>query len=448
MFQVGVAPKGEGIELRGDNRKFFASKDPECILSGPADTGKTFAGCLKIHTACSLIPRTQALFVRKNQNALTGTVVKTYQRIIEGQNVRTYGGETPSRFIYPNGSTIWLGGMDNPESCLSSERDYIYCNQAEELTLNDWELLSTRCSGRSAVVAHPQLLGDANPSSSKHWIRSRAAENKLRLLVATHRDNPTIYDEQGNITEEGKRRLAVLENLSGVRKKRLLQGIWATAEGAVFDTFDVQIHRCERDAKEMVSWYLALDEGYTNPAVILLIGADSDRRWHVFREFYKRGMLESDVVSVASEWNKEKLCEVAAVDEAAAGLIASLIYAGVNAMPGKGRIFDGIAAIQDRLKVQVKDASPKYPNGRPRLTVDPSCINTINEFESYRWKETRDVIKDVPEDCDNHSMGALRYLHDVLGQGIGSFNNSSGIYLPPTNGPKYVSTRTFVPRRM
>ena len=89
--------------------------------------------------------------------------------------INPYGGDkTPDRYIYPNGSVIWLGGMDNPDKVLSSERDFIYVNQAEELAEGDWETLKTRCNGRAGNAPYAQLSGDCNPGGSKHWIRERA----------------------------------------------------------------------------------------------------------------------------------------------------------------------------------------------------------------------------------------------------------------------------------
>ena len=40
------------------------------------------------------------------------------------------------------------------------------------------------------------------------------------------------------------------------------------------------------------------------------------------------------------------------------------------------------------------------------MTVDPSCVNTINEFESYVWKEG----KDEPVKEWDHAMDATRYF--------------------------------------
>jgi len=326
------APQPTLVELRGGNWQAFASRDDKLILAGAADTGKTWAMCLKLHVACSMIPGVQALVVRKNFNALAGTVVQTFLRVskIGDLYVRDtapdgtalsdktkplcrcvkphpYGGETPTRFIYPNGSVVWLGGMDNPESCLSSERDVIYANQAEELSLNDWELLSSRCTGRGGVLAFPQMLGDCNPAGPKHWIRTEADDGRLKLLRSTHKDNPALYDRAGNLldTDDARRRIKRLEGMTGVRRKRYFEGVWAVAEGAVFDMFDRAVHVCERAENQMSNWYLAQDQGCTNPATIVLVGVDPDGRWHIFREFYKRGWLEADVVAEAAKWNVE-----------------------------------------------------------------------------------------------------------------------------------------------
>lgn len=385
------------------------------MLAGPADTGKTWASCTKAHAVCCRVPKTQGAFVRKTASSLAGTVVRTFERLTEKSGLRFYGGESPSRIIYPNGSQIWLGGMDNPDRVLSSERDFIYVNQAEELSLNDWETLATRCSGRAAVVRDPQLFGDCNPAGSRHWIRERAQKGSLRLLNAKHKDNPTIFNKDGELTKEGARRLAVLERLTGVRRKRLLEGIWATAEGAVYDMFDAAVHVCQRNPMEFRRFYLTLDEGYTNPAVILLVGSDADERWHVFREYYETGVLQEHVVQLSRDWYLEPFpgirirCSDVAVDAAAAGLIADLVNAGVPARGGKGRVLDGIQRIQNRLKVLL--------DGKPRLTMDPSCVNLINEFESYAWKPE----KDMPAKEHDHALDALRYLGDMLAEPTGAF---------------------------
>lgn len=398
--------------FRGGARELWRTKAPEVILSGPADTGKTFGALHKLDALMWKYDGAQGAIVRKTNKSLYGSVCITYQaKVANMKAITPFGGDkSPERYIYPNGSVIWLGGMDNPDKVLSSERDFIYVNQAEELHEGDWETLKTRCNGRAGNAPYAQLFGDCNPGGSMHWIRDRSKRGALTMLVSVHRDNPTIYDDAGNLTESGKQRLAALESLTGVRRKRLLEGIWATAEGAVYDTFDPEVHVRTRDIKEFNRFALAMDEGYTNPAVILLVGIDGDDRWHICAEYYERGKLQKDVVAQAVIWGlTERRAETIAVDAAAAGLIADLRDCGLSATPAKGRVLDGINNIQARLKVQ--------GDGKPRLTVDPGCVNVINEFESYVWRPN----KDEPVKENDHAMDALRYLDDAR-QGGGKVN--------------------------
>jgi len=223
-----------------------------------------------------------------------------------------------------------------------------------------------------------------------------------------------------------------LDKLTGMRRRRLFEGIWATAEGAVYDTFNNTIHVKVRPVLEFKRWFLAMDEGYTNPAVILLIGEDSDKRIHVAQEFYHAGVLQETVVKEAKKWFTEFNCELAAVDEAAAGLIADLQAVGVRAVGGKGRVLDGIQKIQDRLQVQ--------GDGRPRLTIDPGCVNLINEMESYVWKPE----KDVPVKENDHAADSLRYWEDVMAVPSGALDDRSKIY----SGVRQTNVRTFEPRTL
>lgn len=388
---------------RGGCADFVYSHDREVIAEGASETGKTLAACWKIHLLAIKYPGLNGAIVRNTYKSMPGSVLQTFGRVIDGAPVVVYGGERPEKYIYNNKSVIWVGGMDNPDKVLSSERDFVYVNQAEEMNLDAWEKLLTRTTGRGAIMPYTQLMGDCNPAGSKHWIKTRSKTGRLRLIHTIHQDNPTLYDDHGKLTKHGASVMNDLSSLTGVRRKRLFEGIWATAEGAVYDTFDSAVHVLERDPKEMVAWYLGLDEGYTNPAVILLVGEDSDKRHHIFKEFYKRGVLQQAIVEQAAIWTKEYQISLAAVDAAAAGLIADLRNNNIPAQPSKGRVLDRIQLVQDRLKIQ--------GDKRPRLTIDPSCVNTINDFESRVWKPE----KDEPVKENDHGTDAYEYLDNLVG---------------------------------
>lgn len=410
------------LKFRGANLELLKNHAPELVICSPADTGKTVAACYKSIVIAGYIPRCHGAIVRKTYNSLHDSVIKTFDRVAQGLGIKKYGGERVEKYIFSNGSEIVLAGLDKPEQAnklLSSEWDFIQTCQTEELKEADWEIMASRCTGRGAVIPHPQIFGDCNPAGNRHWLKLRGQTGALKLLTGSHKDNPELYDDAGQITTEGTKRIGKLAaTLTGIRRKRLLEGLWATAEGAVYDTFNATEggpHVKVRLRSEMKRFFLAMDDGYTNPAVILDIGEDSDSRWHCFREFYQSGQARETIVKTARQWHDEFPRSTVAVDNAVPELIAQLVAAGLPAAGAKGRVEDTCQLIRDRLTVA--------GDGNARYTVDPSCKEHINEFESYVLKPGTGV----PLKENDHSMDAVRYLAIALGEPTGAFTTADGI---------------------
>jgi phage terminase large subunit len=106
--------------LRGDALKLWDSTDHEAIIAGPAETGKTWAALHKLNMLMWKYPGAQAAIVRKTYQSMHGSVLQTYRRILAqvGKPVHAFGGEKPEWFDYPNGSRVFVGGMDNPQKVL------------------------------------------------------------------------------------------------------------------------------------------------------------------------------------------------------------------------------------------------------------------------------------------------------------------------------------------
>lgn len=220
------------LRFRGASLKAQTITDNEWIIAGPAETGKTFASMYRLHYELSRTPNARATIVRKVRAALTGTALETWRRVVKigGLLPREYGGESASIYIYPNGAKCYVGGLDNRNKILSGERDFIYVNQAEELDVKDWETLTTRTTGRGAVTKTPMLFGDCNPADPEHWILQRAQAGSLTILHSNHTDNPSLYDDKGNETEQGKRTMRILQSLTGARYARLYLGEWVRGD--------------------------------------------------------------------------------------------------------------------------------------------------------------------------------------------------------------------------
>lgn len=391
----------------GGNRAALLCHDPEVILAGPAETGKTLALLYKLHVAAYKYPGAQMAIVRKRKTDITGSVYHTLKRDLLGDygpGVRQYGGGYPQWVDYPTGSRIWIGGMDDPGKTLSAERDIIYVNQAEELSLSDWEYLTRPVTGRGAVMPYTQLIGDCNPAHPTHWILSRTKAGKLARFDSTHRDNPTLWDhESARWTEQGKRSLERLRNLSGVRLQRLYHGLWAAPEGAIYDVFDEDKHLVAAfEIPRHWPRFVGIDPfGAYVAAVWLALDPDSGVL-NVYREYYEpfglttpghvRAILEATQGEPVACWVGGGPSErQARADFAGAGLPLT--------EPPISDVWAGI----DRVYQCLKDFA--------LVIHKESCPQIVSEVGAYRRKVRDGQATQAIEDKESfHLLDALRYI--------------------------------------
>lgn len=386
------------------------------MISGPAETGKTIACCVKLHRLCKEFKNTQAVIVRKTRESITGTVLQTFLRVIEKSNATPYGGEKPEWFDYPNGSRVWVAGLDKAGKVLSSERDFIYVNQAEELTLDDWETLATRVTGRAGNVPHPQLIGDCNPGTPAHWIKQLERDHLIQMIESRHEDNPILFDEQGQITEQGQRTLKVLDGLTGPRKLRLRYGIWAGAEGMVYEeSWDNARNIIDRfEIPKTWKRYLSIDFGFTNPFCCQWWAEDSDGRLFRYREIYKTQTLVEDHARQAKALSQGERIDAAVCDHDAEGRATWEKYFGQKTTAARKAVSDGIQKVAARLRAAGDGKARLFLMRDSLVDRDQSLLSvrkptcTEEEIDGYVWKEKSK--KEEPLDENNHGCDAMRYM--------------------------------------
>jgi len=391
----------------GETRKAILCRDSEVLLAGPADTGKTFAWLWKLHTLALKYPGCQLAIVRKVKADLVGSVLHTFKRdFLEpfAPYVQIYGGKSPQWYDYPNGSRIWTGGMDKPGGTLSSERDVILEVQAEQLSLMDHEYLTRCVTGRGAVMPYTQIIADANPAHPSHWIISRSREGKLTRFNSSHKDNPVLYDQStGELTPAGKKRLAVLSNLSGVRRMRLFLGLWAAPEGAIYEVFDETRHKVKAISIP-ISWprFAGVDPIGAYVAAVWIAYDPQSQVFHVYREYcepfgiptreHVKNMLELSQGEFISWWATGGPSErQQRMDFQSHGLPAC--------KPGVADVWAGI----DRI-IEALDGG--------ELVIHDSCPKLLDEIGSYSRPIGNDglPVENKIADKDRfHCLDSLRY---------------------------------------
>ena len=418
------APRGAALQA-------FESREGELLLSGPAGTGKSRALLEKLHIAALKYPGMRGLIIRKTAVTLTTTALVTWNKFVtpEAQangTVTWYGGsmQEPAQYVYSNGSRIIVGGLDKATKIMSSEYDMIYVQEAIELSITDWENLTTRL--RYGVMPYQQLLADTNPGAPTHWLNQRCESGAARMLYSRHEDNPRLYDvDSGEWTAEGKRYLAKLDQLTGVRKARLRHGRWVAAEGVIYDEWDPEIHHVPAfPVPDDWARYWAVDFGFTNPFVLQCWAEDHDGRLYLYRELYHTRRLVEDharkilsIVAPDGDWIEPRprkiICDHDAEDRATLAK-----HLGMGTTAANKTVSRGIQCVQARMRVQ--------PDGKPRILIMQGALaerdgklkdagkpsSTVEEIPGYIWEPERDgrPSKDEPHKDDDHGCDAKRYM--------------------------------------
>lgn len=372
----------------------------------------------------------RGLMARKTRASLTESAMVTFDEKVLHELDRVNFHTTTQEYRYPNGSVIVVGGLDKATKIMSSEYDMMYVQEATEPTEHDWESLTTRL--RNGVMPYQQLLGDCNPDSPSHWLKKRADAGKTLMLESRHEDNPTLWDRiKGGWTELGAAYIAKLEALTGVRYLRLRKGIWAAAEGMVYDGWDRAVHLVDAFPIPR-EWprYWSVDFGFVNAFVWQAWAEDPDGRLYRYKEIYRTQRLVEDhardILSAVGafkrpdgsvEWGAEPRPRAIICDHDAEGRATLEKYLRMPTVPAHKAVTEGIQAVAGRLK--------PARDGRPRLFLchdslvyrdpllaeakRPTCAE--EEIEGYVWDTSAGRKRgEEPVKVDDHGMDCLRYM--------------------------------------
>lgn len=192
--------------------------------------------------------------------------------------------------------------------------------------------------------------------------------------------------------------------------------------GLVYKDFNRLIHVQELPDFQPVYYIRGLDRGFTNPTAVPIIAVNSDGDWYQTHELYRTKLTNPELSLALNEIQTiagVPVFEFETMDSANAGDIQELLdlghgFIGVKKESGessKSYVRWKIQKFAERLRIR--------ENGLPRYWVHPRCVNTLREFESYKWPETRaeQNADENPLKVNDHMMDALAdlnamYMHE------------------------------------
>jgi PBSX family phage terminase large subunit len=411
------------------------ASDRELLLVGPAGTGKTLAILHKIHALCLKYPGLRVLFLRRNRVDLTESALQIFEEeILPPGHYLTKGPkrEHRSKYQYRNGSQIILGGQDvtprreSGSRYRSAKYDIIYICEASEIDFDFYEGLLRAL--RSFKLPYRQIIMDTNPAHPEHWLKKRGTPEpgrgaaRLRILNTSHKDNPAYWNNVEAVwTEQGREYIKdTLEALSGVRRLRLLYGLWAASEGMIYEDYNPDLHHIPpgklppylMDSARVI-W--SVDFGYwPDPFVWQNWRVDTEGRMYLVQEIYCVKRIVEDIArDIISLTVGQRLPEAIVCDHDSMNRATLERHLGMVTIPAYKAIVDGIQNVMARWRVQHDGHAKLYIvqgcTWQPDRTLSKAKrpYSTAGEIEGYIWDP--DSKKTIPIDKDNHGMDALRY---------------------------------------
>lgn len=411
-------------EFRGASLELMYCSAREVLLAGPRGTSKSIAAQSKIVALCSLWPGSRHLLARKVRVEMNETTLLTFEHEVLG---RGHPALSPpmtrkGRTEYQVGSSsVLIGGFDDPERYKGAQFDTITLEEATDFEESDLQT-ALGCL-RSFKGAYHQITCVTNPGGPKQWLIERARRGQMKHLVSRHQDNPAYFTADGTPTVRGADYMATLDGLTGVTRKRQRDGLWAAAEGQVYDEWDDDLHL--RTLEQLghpnglpASWrrIRSIDFGYTHPFVCQWWAFDGDGRAYLYRQLQETETLVEDHAKEILRLSRGEAIDYTVCDYEDPEGMATLRKYGVPTVSARKDVELGIQEVKSRLR--------KSGDGRPRLFVvrgslvnpDPRLRgkNAPTSFETeiggYVWDKKRDgERKEQPLKKEDDAMDAARY---------------------------------------
>ena len=270
------------------------------------------------------------------------------------------------------------------------------------------ESFVNQATGRCSVDGSKYWF-NCNPDGPYHWFKTNwidrsvgylgKAEVERQMKEAKEKKQDISFkkllyvhftmDDNLSLSEEIKARYR--DSYSGVFYKRYILGLWAMAEGIIYDMFDVDKHVKKVIANLYNSGrYVSIDYGTQNATVFLLWNRGVDGKWYCIREYYYSGRdnakqrTDAEYVKDFKAFLGGMKVKAVIVDPSAASFIAALRQAGYPVLKAKNDVEDGIRLVGTLLNQE-------------KIVFSAACVNTIKEFASYIWDaKAADRGEDAP----------------------------------------------------
>lgn len=366
-------------------------------IQGGTSAGKTFGVLPILIDIAAKNPLTEISIVAESIPHLKRGAMKDFKKIMleTGRFIDSRWNATDFKYNFANGSQIEFFSADNDAKLRGARRDYLYMNEANNMTFHAYTELASRT--KKGVYL------DWNPVN-EFWFHSELQnDSDVDFITVTYEDNEACPESALNFIIKAKEKAKTSSYWENWYKVYGLGQI-GNLEGVIFNNWKT-IDTIPNDARLLG---YGVDFGYTNdPTAIVEVYKWNEHR--IVNEIcYNKGLSNSQI---AKYINTKLPCYC---DSAEPKSIAELRMYGVNAhavTKGSDSINFGIQIMQEE-----------------SYLVTSKSLNLINELRKYAWdKDKKTGAKlNKPIDDYNHGIDSWRY-HEMETIGLRRNKGTYGI---------------------
>jgi phage terminase large subunit len=372
---------------------------------GGSRSGKTFAFCWAVTMRAINEPGSRHCILREKFNAAKrslwlDTFPKLFSIAFPQVPFKPHG--TDYYWRLPNGSEIWIGGLDSKErteKILGNEYSTLYFNECSQLDYSSIQMARTRLAQKNGLVK--KTYYDQNPPVKTHW-SYWLFEKKLNPIDEESLKNPDDYvsllmNPMDNIENIDEEYIALLESMPEAERKRFLLGQYSDeSDGQVYYAFDREVHVCDKVRKGNGQIYIGMDFNVEPMTAILAQVVNNE--YHIFDEVF---LNNSDTFKMVNELKKRGYYGTVIPDSTGKNRKTSgksdhliLKEAGYQIPPVRNPF------VTDR----VNNVNRLFTANK--IKINPRCKKLINDLEKVAWKNNQ---------LDQKTNPSLTHISDALG---------------------------------
>ena len=356
--------------------KAYRSKSRITCLQGGTRSSKTYSLCQLFIVKCLEDTGRTFTIVRKTLPALKGTAYRDVLNILKDMELYSEENHNKSELSYLlNGNLIEFISVDQPQKIRGRKRNYLWLNEANELTYEDWTQLILRTT--------EQIYLDYNPSDPYSWIYEKVqTRDDCTFIKSTYKANPFLDEDT----------IAEIERLKDIDPD--YWRVYGLGEIGSIQTMIFRNFNLVDDVQGKLIGY-GLDFGFTNSPTALVEVRQLDDNLYIKELLYEKRLTNTDLANKLKEFGISRQSEIIG-DSAEPKSIEEIYRQGFNIKPAKKGA--GIHLGLDIMR-------------RYKLHITKDSLNAIKEFRGYKWATDKngDVLN-TPVKVNDHLIDATRYL--------------------------------------